>query len=241
MGTVARAAVVGVWGVVGLIGFPVWLSIDRELDEREAAKAKEESQAEAKRVAEVKRAAEAQAAAEAEAKRVAHDQELAANATKAAVDFGTTMDAVESQIGAENWLDAEAALSKIADPVAEYRELKTNPLTMTDAIARYDTLHARIKAVTKVVARAATLNRELEAGLDLTKGTKDGEAWKAAKAHWERAAAEAEALGKVTGEAAKYRRGPPGAGAGDREAYMALCGPEPTCGGWSEARTDTER
>jgi hypothetical protein len=193
-----------VWGAVGLIGFPLWLSIDREHDRREAAKAMEESQAKAKQIAEAKRVAEAEAAAEAETKRVAHEQELAANAAKAAIEFGTTMDAVESQIVVEDWPNAEAALSSISGSVAEYRELKNNPLTMTDAIARYDTLHTRITAVTKVFERAATLNRELEAGLDLTKGTKDGKAWKTAKAHWERAAAEADELGKVTGEAAKY-------------------------------------
>jgi hypothetical protein len=204
VGSVARAAVVGVWGVVGLIGFPLWLSIDRELDRREAAEALEVNQAEEKRVAAAKRAAETEAAAEAEAKRVAHEQELAANATKAATDFGTTMDAVESEIVAENWPKAETALSRIADPIAEYRELKNNPLIMTDAITRYDALHTRIKAVTRVFERAATLNSELKAGLDLTEGTKDGKAWKTAKAHWERAAAEADELGKVTGEAAKY-------------------------------------
>jgi hypothetical protein len=114
------------------------------------------------------------------------------------------MDAVESQIVAENWPGAETALSTIAAPVAEYRELKNNPLTMTEAITRYDALHTRIKVVTKVLERAATLNRELETGLDLTKGTKDGKAWKTATAHWERAATEADELGKVTGEAAKY-------------------------------------
>lgn len=262
--TVARAALVGVWSAVALIGFPIWLSIDRELDRREAAKAREESEAEAKRVAEAKRAAEAKAAAETEAKRVAHEQELTANAAKAAVDFGSTMDAVESQVAAENWLDANTTLSTIADPLAEYRELKANPLAMTEAIARYDALHERIKAVTTVFERAATLNTELEAGLELTKGTKDGATWKAAKIHWERAAAEADELGKVTGEAAKYvptdlsklrkkiekslaaaekivakyekelaaaeaRREQEKAAA---EAYIALCGLEPTCGGW---------
>jgi hypothetical protein len=262
--TIARAAIVGVWGVVALIGFPIWLSIDREIDRREAAKAKEENEAEAKRVAEAKLAAEAQAAAEAEAKRVAHEQELAANAAKTAVDFGTTMDTVDSQIAAEQWLDAKATLSTIEISVAEYRELKTNPTTMTDAIARYDALHKRIMAVMKVLERAGTLNSELEAGLNLTKGTKDGAAWKAAKAHWERASVEADELGKVTGEAVKYvptdlstlrkkiekslkaaekivekyekelaaaeaRREQEKAIA---EAYIALCGPEPVCGGW---------
>lgn len=252
------ATAIGGWSLIVLFAFGLWVGTggpERAKQERDAREAAAKAEREAKNAAEkaARAAAEDQRRAEEAAAKAARAQELIANASEAATAHTAGLDAIDSLVKDEKWTDAKAKLESLSATVAEYRMLDPVPAALRDPLERHDRLASRIDAVIKVLDAARGLETNLKSAAEITKGTRSGESWKQAQAMWKEAQSQLKTLEKAEPHAKKYV--PPGldkqrkavekklaeanriVAAYERkqlehEAYLALCGEEPVCGGW---------
>lgn len=150
--------------------------------EREGREAAEKQEREAAALAERERKAAEDAAAKA-----ARDAELRANVGKAAKDLNAGHDAVQALVDAGKWREAGTKLEAVALAAAEYRSLDPVPDEIASATPREAKLQAAINRVLTVLDAADDLEKNMAEAGELTKGTKDGQAWKTAQAKWQAA------------------------------------------------------
>lgn len=252
------AAAIGGWSLLVLFTFGLWIGTggpERAKQERAAREATAKAEREAKQAAEdaARVAADEQRRAEEAAAKAARQQELVAGASKAAADHTAGLDAVDELVKEEKWTEAKAKIESLSTASNEYRALDPIPAELRKPLERHDRLASRITTVIAVLDAARGLETNLEAAAELTKRTRDGERWKQAQGLWKQAQQHILTLEKAPAEARKHV--PDGlpkqrklvekklAEANrivaayerkqlEREAYLALCGEKPVCGGW---------
>ncbi len=246
------------WSFFFLFSMGLWVATggpEKAEAEREAKKAERQAlaakQKEERAVAE-KAAEEERIAAEAAAK-AARERELLANAEKATVECTAGLDAVDALIADEKWREADTKLQEFRGVLDDYSEVNAVPEGIVALKVRFVAAEKRIAAVKSILDAADRLAKDNAAALAMTQGSKDGETWTEAKGLWGSAIEALETLEQATGEPKKYvppklsktRKGiQKSLKKAERivtkyekekaamEAYLALCGKEPVCGGW---------
>ena len=157
--------------------------------ERDAAEAQEKEEREA-----ADKAAKEKREAEEAAAKAAHEAELLANVGKAATVYKSGLDAIEALVNDDKMKEASAKLAEVTAAVDEYQKLDPVPGEIAALLPRGVSLDSQITEALKIIVAAENLEKNTAKADELTKGTKDGEAWSTAQGLWQSALKNIETL-----------------------------------------------